>query len=772
MIKYKLPKPSSEQEKIIQASKKNLNILVDSVAGSGKTTTILHVLKDNPHKTAMVLTYNARLKKETRDKINQLNLQDRVNVHSFHSMGVKYYDTACCRDDGIIRTLKNNKKPHRKFNFDLVVIDEVQDMTQTYFELVHKFISDMDSKPQLIIIGDKNQSIYGFNNADSRFIIHADKIFASKGDWIKLKLSISFRITDEMSKFLNNIMLGDQRLKAVKKGSKVRYCIVNPFIRGTSSPMYKEVVHYLNKYDPGDIFILAPSVRKKGKKNLLNDKNPIHLLMKQLSMNHYPIYTPEDDDNSIDENFSTGKIIFSTFHQSKGLERPVVLVHGFDQTYFRYYNQHANDSMCPNELYVACTRAKEQMSVFHSIKNNYLPFMNLLKPLNMCLKPYSWNIHTTNKLENKEENSDIIRIEVSELMRYVDSVTLNDCAKKTKCKLINEKEKNINFDKSTGDNMEKEAVGQINNVAVKIMYELYLTDGNYSSILSDLYKNMGENSKIQSIDSSTPEGILYLATQYLSLEKGFFYKTKQIKNYSWIDNKKMKKVNERMNKFVAEGIFEMETGFMDKSYYNRQPYCYLDCVDTNGIVWEFITNDSIEQEDKIIFAIKAFCFNNSLKEHAETFTDDINKLQKTITKGLDLINKTESNNEILTIITNLGIVRKQLTKIQKIKRQINLKKIKYQMLNVVTGEVYALHYNKKKIEEIIESLIFEKYVKKKRTDNKDFISKMIKVREIYNKNNKKNNVKCIDDDEDLKDNSDNNSDNDSDNNDINEFAFG
>lgn len=763
-MEYELPKPSSEQEKIIDASKKGLNILVDSVAGSGKTTTILHVLKDNPNKKAIVLTYNARLKKETRDKIKQLKLQDRVNIHSFHSMGVKYYDNSCSRDDGIIRVIDDKKNPHRKFHFDLVIIDEVQDMTLTYFKLVHKFIADMGSNPQLIIIGDKNQSIYGFNDADSRFIIHADKIFASKGDWIKLKLSISFRITNEMSRFLNEVMLGEQRLKAIKNGPKVRYCILNPFIKGTASAMYKEVVQYLNKYKPGDIFILAPSVRKKEKKD--NKKSPIHNLIKLLTNDHYPIYTPEDDDKSINENVCEGKIIFSTFHQSKGLERPVVLINCFDQGYFKYYNQRANDSICPNELYVACTRAKEQMSVFHNEQNGFLPFMNLSKPLTMCLKPYRWNVKNVKKIKSKKEDFSIIRIEASELLRYIDSVTLNDCSKKIKCKLINKKDKTISFNRFTGNNMEKEAVGHINNIAIKIMYELYISDGYSSSILNELYKNVEEDDKVHTINSSTPEGILYLATKYLSLEKGFFYKTKQIKNYSWIDKEKMNTVNKRMHKFVSNGIFEMETGFMDKSYYNRQPYCYLDCIDTNGVVWNFITDNNIEQEDIIIFAIKSFCFDHSRKEHCKDFKEDIDKLKITIKKGLTLIKKAESNEEVLTIVRNLKIIRKQLEKIQKIRRLVNINKIKYQILNVVTGEVYKLNYNKKKIGEIIESLIFEKYIKKRKTNNKNFISQMIKNREFFNKKNK-NNVYLLDDDEDFNDDLENNT-----NDDVSDFAFG
>ena len=60
-----------------------------------------------------------------------------------------------------------------------------------------------------------------------------------------------------------------------------------------------------------------------------------------------------------------GKIVFSTFHQSKGRERKVVLVFNFDQSYFKYYGKELDPNVCPNELYVATTRAQEHLSLFH-----------------------------------------------------------------------------------------------------------------------------------------------------------------------------------------------------------------------------------------------------------------------------------------------------------------------------------------------------------------------------------------------------------------------
>ena len=51
--------------------------------------------------------------------------------------------------------------------------------------------------------------------------------------------------------------------------------------------------------------------------------------------------------------------MISSFHQSKGLERKIVVVFNFDQSYFKYYAKHENTDVVPNTLYVACTRAKD-----------------------------------------------------------------------------------------------------------------------------------------------------------------------------------------------------------------------------------------------------------------------------------------------------------------------------------------------------------------------------------------------------------------------------
>ena len=70
------------------------------------------------------------------------------------------------------------------------------------------------------------------------------------------------------------------------------------------------------------------------------------------------------------------KLVFSTFHQAKGLERKIVIVFNFDGSYFKYFKKNSNPYECSNELYVAVTRAREHLILLHHYQNDFLPFID------------------------------------------------------------------------------------------------------------------------------------------------------------------------------------------------------------------------------------------------------------------------------------------------------------------------------------------------------------------------------------------------------------
>ena len=47
-----------------------MNVIVDSVAGSGKTTSIIYIAKSLKKKRILLLTYNSKLKIETKERVN------------------------------------------------------------------------------------------------------------------------------------------------------------------------------------------------------------------------------------------------------------------------------------------------------------------------------------------------------------------------------------------------------------------------------------------------------------------------------------------------------------------------------------------------------------------------------------------------------------------------------------------------------------------------------------------------------------------------------
>jgi len=363
--------PSNEQIDIINNLKVN-NIIVDSVAGCGKTTTNLHIAKQYNQLKILLLTYNTRLKLDTREKVNKLNLTN-LEVHSYHSFCVKYLNNKCFTDDGIINILKKNVEPIQNINYDILILDEAQDISPLYYELIIYIIKyNIIKNPKLCILGDRYQSIYDFNNADNRYIIYSDLLFnINNFNWNKKKLSTSFRLTAENANFINNCIIDQNRINSIKTGIKPRYIICDTFCYekiNFESPCYNEIKYYLNLgYLHEDIFVLAPSVK--------SNSSPIRQLANQISKSNIPIYVPNSDEEKIDEDIIKNKIVFSTFHQSKGLERKVVIVFNIDDSYFKYYKKNVNPYSCPNEIYVALTRSIDRLTCFHHYKNNYINFI-------------------------------------------------------------------------------------------------------------------------------------------------------------------------------------------------------------------------------------------------------------------------------------------------------------------------------------------------------------------------------------------------------------
>jgi len=171
-----------------------------------------------------------------------------------------------------------------------------------------------------------------------------------------------------MAHFVNEVMLGTTRLLATKEGPPVYY--MAGVEEDNQKRIYGRILTILEDkgVQPDDIFILAPSIKYGSVRKLEN----------QLVEKGIPCFVAREDEELLDERIIRGKIVFSSFHSSKGRQRPYVFVLGFD-TSSLYKKTEEDMKECPNTLYVACTRASQQLFVLETIRrgNRQLPFLTM-----------------------------------------------------------------------------------------------------------------------------------------------------------------------------------------------------------------------------------------------------------------------------------------------------------------------------------------------------------------------------------------------------------
>ena len=347
---------SSEQEAAIQHIVGGQNAVLDAVAGSGKSTTILSMSKRLLDKRILQMTYNATLRKEIQKKVERLGIKN-LEVHTFHSFAVKYYLESAHTDTGIRAIMVSDLKPKRSIpKYDIVVLDEAQDMSFLYYQFMTKATVEMANPFQIFVLGDFMQGIYEFKGSDVRSLLFASQIWKThpglkSSEFQECTLNTSYRITRQMSRFVNVAMLGEDRLVAIKDGPPVLY------LKHRSKQLELMTVWQINAWisagvSPGDIFVLGASVK--------GINSNIRKMENMLVEKGIPCFVPMLDVESLDDRVIEGKVAFSTFHSVKGRERPYVIVMGFDQSYF-YFASNLPVDKCPNTLYVACTRATHQL---------------------------------------------------------------------------------------------------------------------------------------------------------------------------------------------------------------------------------------------------------------------------------------------------------------------------------------------------------------------------------------------------------------------------
>ena len=613
--------PSEEQQRILEYVAKGHNVVGDCVAGSGKTTSVLLLSESFPDKQILQITYNSQLKFEVRKKAELANLKN-LEIHTYHSLAVRYYNGDAHTDDAIRAFLERNVSPRRPIPpIDIAVLDEAQDMTNLYYRLIKKFLSD-SKKPvkQMVVLGDKYQGVYRFIGADSRYLTLCSNIWSR--EFIPFSLNTSYRVTRPIAKFVNEVMLGQERIKAVKDGPRVTYITCSVF--DIHSNLAAILLNKLKSgsIKPDDIFVLNGSIK--------GQKCPMRKLENALVANGVLCYYPVSDERTLDEDIIEGKVVFSTFHQAKGRERKIVIVYGFDESYYTYYGSDFDRDVCPETLYVATTRAKERLILLHHYQNAPLPFLRKSLP-EIAALPYieyleSKSHMTKSPSDTFEKEGPIHRVTPSELVKFLKES--NIALLTTIMKQIFTVEQAAFYEIKVPSKMEFEGgnyedISDINGIAIPAMYEARgHKESQIETVVRQEYDNIVLRNEFPYLQAAykriglslkSTAGFVRLTIMYISLTEKIFNKIQQITKHDWLTTEMVEGCFLALDRHISKKAkFEHAIEYECANYaeYGRVAVSgRLDTMD-DDVILELKATDTLTIEHQLQLVLYAWMWNN------------------------------------------------------------------------------------------------------------------------------------------------------------------
>jgi hypothetical protein len=586
--------PSDEQLAIIKALVADKNVIVDGVPGCGKSALVLFLAVMFPERYNFQITYNAALKLEVRQKAVDLNLSN-LEVHSYHSAAVKYYDSKVYDDIRMQAMLDCDKTARKLPATQTAELDEIQDMKPLYRLFIQKFFRDLrqqGSDPNLLVMGDRFQGVYAFLDADERYLTLGPAIWKNllndsnienkrkvddaeekesvplknnkEREIVELPLSMSFRLTNQMAEFVNKCVLGYTRIRACRDGPRVDY------IRQPAFSSYRTVGNRLiallraKKIQPEDIFILAPTLR--------GQTSPVRELEKMFLNAGYPVFVTLNDDSRLDEDLMRGKIVFCTFCSVKGRERKYVVVFGFGISYFTYFGKDLDPTQCPAAIYVAITRASEHLTVLEdtggssagsSSKGSIcapLPFLKLLEVKKDSTYLNLIGVPPIQKFTQVPENNKPQKTSPSEIVKFLQDryqIRLNELCEQlyqeyapAHCNIPIETKVYREYKSSTNDDdaasiIQSEDISDVNGTIIPAMLEAKwkLRENGLTSlhriikseVLVDQETKAMQNQILKiKFPCTTIEEYLQLGAVYLACTSGYHFKLAQIDSYDWL----------------------------------------------------------------------------------------------------------------------------------------------------------------------------------------------------------------------------------------------
>lgn len=329
---------SDEQQAVVDAVGAGHNVIVDAVAGSGKTATIQRLCAQASGRGLRVLylTYSRLLKVDAQARVGGARVQ---NYH-----GVVYpYLLSAGIEAGIsesIRAFNDNFDGQIKRIFptyDLLVIDEYQDINSEYARLLEN-IRSVNPGMQIVMVGDTDQKVQANTTLNApRFA----RTFAGQQALI-LPFTKTFRLGPELAAVLSKAW--------------------NKPIEGMNTDQVIEIMDHDEAIDlicatePGDLLCLGK--RNGAMPHALNEAERLA----PTRYNKQTVFASiRDGDNGVNPDDTAA--VFTTYDSSKGMERPVCVVFDYSEKTWdmRGNFPNADHVVLRNVFLVAASRGKDRV---------------------------------------------------------------------------------------------------------------------------------------------------------------------------------------------------------------------------------------------------------------------------------------------------------------------------------------------------------------------------------------------------------------------------
>lgn len=394
----------------------------------------LLLMEDVKHEQLLMVTFSRAAATEFKKRLIELigNAAHFIDIKTFHSYCFDLLGKVGTIDraDAIIKTtvekIKNNEVEASRITKTVLVIDEAQDMDEEEFGLI-KMLMDKNEEMRVIAVGDDDQNIYEWRGADSKYLLG----FITEKQATKYELITNYRSKSNLVSFTNQFLKTiDNRLKEIPiianrtDNGKIKIFqyknrnliipliddILSTWLSGTTCVLTHkneeafQVAALLTKhglqakliqsndsfslYNLAEIrfffdelklddetFIISDDVWGNAKRklidkykqsskfeicnNLIKDFEATNTRRKYKS--DFEVFIRESKlEDFISENGET--IFVSTIHKAKGKE--------FDNVFLLLENFDAREDEKKRQLYVAMTRAKQNLTIH--LNGNYL----------------------------------------------------------------------------------------------------------------------------------------------------------------------------------------------------------------------------------------------------------------------------------------------------------------------------------------------------------------------------------------------------------------